>query len=91
MEILAFCMLQWLCGKLPWEDDLLDKDYVGNSKIRYCVINLSLATLMCTSEKILVYFGINIVIQIHKQLILFWYHYFIFKTTFVLINVFNDC
>lgn len=35
MEILAFCMLQWLCGKLPWEDKLLDKDYVANSKIKY--------------------------------------------------------
>lgn len=35
MEILAFCMLQWLCGKLPWEDNLLDKDYVANSKIKY--------------------------------------------------------
>ncbi|XP_056021256.1 serine/threonine-protein kinase VRK1-like [Ostrea edulis] len=35
MEILAFCMLQWLCGKLPWEDKLLDKNYVADSKIRY--------------------------------------------------------
>lgn len=34
MEILAFCMLQWLCGELPWEDKLLDKDYVANSKIK---------------------------------------------------------
>lgn len=34
MEILAFCMLQWLCGKLPWEDKLLDKDYVANSKLK---------------------------------------------------------
>ncbi|XP_022330674.2 serine/threonine-protein kinase VRK1-like [Crassostrea virginica] len=35
LEILGFCMLQWLCGKLPWEDKLLDKNYVADSKFKY--------------------------------------------------------
>ena len=34
LEILGFCMLQWLCGKLPWEDKLLDKNYVADSKFK---------------------------------------------------------
>ncbi|ESP02841.1 hypothetical protein LOTGIDRAFT_110807, partial [Lottia gigantea] len=34
-EILSYCLLQWLCGKLPWEDNLNNKDYVGNSKAKY--------------------------------------------------------
>ncbi|KAG8561544.1 hypothetical protein GDO81_015385, partial [Engystomops pustulosus] len=36
LEILGYCMIQWLCGKLPWEDKLTDPNYVANSKIRYC-------------------------------------------------------
>jgi len=35
MEILAYCMLQWLCSKLPWEDKLQDKDYVFKQKEKY--------------------------------------------------------
>ncbi|XP_075049349.1 serine/threonine-protein kinase VRK1 isoform X2 [Mixophyes fleayi] len=35
MEILGYCMIQWLCGKLPWEDKLTDPNYVSSSKIRY--------------------------------------------------------
>ncbi|KAL4238281.1 Serine/threonine-protein kinase vrk1 [Mactra antiquata] len=35
MEILGYCVLQWLCSKLPWEDKLLDKNYVRDSKIKY--------------------------------------------------------
>ncbi|XP_053191341.1 serine/threonine-protein kinase VRK1 [Scomber japonicus] len=34
MEILGYCMLQWLCGRLPWEDKLQDPLYVRDSKIR---------------------------------------------------------
>ncbi|XP_041352313.1 serine/threonine-protein kinase VRK1-like isoform X2 [Gigantopelta aegis] len=34
-EILGYCMLQWLCGRLPWEDNLSDPDYVRDSKIKY--------------------------------------------------------
>jgi vaccinia related kinase len=35
MEILGFCLLQWLCSKLPWEDKLGDKNYVRDAKIKY--------------------------------------------------------
>ncbi|XP_031549530.1 serine/threonine-protein kinase VRK1-like [Actinia tenebrosa] len=35
LEILGYVMLQWLCGRLPWEDKLSDKEYVKNQKIRY--------------------------------------------------------
>ncbi|XP_046371231.2 serine/threonine-protein kinase VRK1-like isoform X2 [Haliotis rufescens] len=35
VEILGYCLLQWLCGKLPWEDKLQDKNYVRDSKIKY--------------------------------------------------------
>lgn len=35
LEILAYCMLQWLCQKLPWENNLQNKDYVRDQKIRY--------------------------------------------------------
>lgn len=35
MEILGYCLLQWLCGRLPWEDKLADKEYVRDSKEKY--------------------------------------------------------
>lgn len=35
MEILGYCLLQWLCGRLPWEDNLVNKDYVRDAKIKY--------------------------------------------------------
>ncbi|CAG2215612.1 VRK [Mytilus edulis] len=35
MEILGFCLLQWLCSRLPWENNLENKDYVRDSKIKY--------------------------------------------------------
>ncbi|XP_063804524.1 serine/threonine-protein kinase VRK1 isoform X2 [Pseudophryne corroboree] len=35
LEILGYCMIQWLCGKLPWEDNLTDANYVTDSKIKY--------------------------------------------------------
>lgn len=35
MEILGYCLLQWLCGRLPWEDKLNDKNYVAESKRKY--------------------------------------------------------
>ncbi|XP_075963967.1 serine/threonine-protein kinase VRK1 isoform X1 [Anarhichas minor] len=34
LEILCYCMVQWLCGRLPWEDNLQDPLYVRDSKIR---------------------------------------------------------
>ncbi|XP_050404327.1 serine/threonine-protein kinase VRK1 isoform X2 [Patella vulgata] len=35
IEILGYCLLQWLCGVLPWENKLDDKDYVRDAKIKY--------------------------------------------------------
>uniref|UniRef100_A0A3Q2ZFC9 non-specific serine/threonine protein kinase n=1 Tax=Kryptolebias marmoratus TaxID=37003 RepID=A0A3Q2ZFC9_KRYMA len=34
LEILSYCMVQWLSGRLPWEDRLQDPQYVRDSKIR---------------------------------------------------------
>lgn len=35
LEILGYCMLQWLCKKLPWEKNLEDKEYVMKEKVKY--------------------------------------------------------
>ncbi|EDO31526.1 predicted protein, partial [Nematostella vectensis] len=35
LEILGYVMLQWLCGRLPWEDKLNDKEYVKDKKMTY--------------------------------------------------------
>ncbi|XP_076360569.1 serine/threonine-protein kinase VRK1-like isoform X1 [Tachypleus tridentatus] len=35
LEVLGYNMLQWLCRRLPWEDDLKDAEYVGKEKSRY--------------------------------------------------------
>ena len=42
LEILGYVMLQWLCDRLPWENNLEDKEYVKNEKIRYLVCVLKL-------------------------------------------------
>ncbi|XP_061890277.1 serine/threonine-protein kinase VRK1-like [Entelurus aequoreus] len=34
LEILGYCMVQWLCGSLPWEDKLQDPLYVRDYKIQ---------------------------------------------------------
>ena len=34
LEILAYCLLQWSAGSLPWEQCLHDKDRVAQMKIR---------------------------------------------------------
>ncbi|XP_072314144.1 serine/threonine-protein kinase VRK1 [Eucyclogobius newberryi] len=34
LEILGYCLVQWLCGRLPWEDKLQDANYVGVSKMK---------------------------------------------------------
>ncbi|CAL4246919.1 unnamed protein product, partial [Meganyctiphanes norvegica] len=36
IEVLVFNMAKWLCGVLPWEDDLEDWDYVATQK-RNCI------------------------------------------------------
>uniref|UniRef100_A0A8C2XXW5 Protein kinase domain-containing protein n=1 Tax=Capra hircus TaxID=9925 RepID=A0A8C2XXW5_CAPHI len=50
LEILGYCMIQWLSGHLPWEDNLKDPNYVRDSKIRY---RENIASLMdkCFPEK----------------------------------------
>ncbi|XP_051873879.1 serine/threonine-protein kinase VRK1 isoform X1 [Pristis pectinata] len=35
LEILGYCMLQWLSGRLPWEDNLKDANYVRDEKLKY--------------------------------------------------------
>ncbi|XP_051867202.1 serine/threonine-protein kinase VRK1-like [Pristis pectinata] len=35
LEILGYCMLQWLCGKLPWEQDLKDPVAVQKAKVKF--------------------------------------------------------
>jgi vaccinia related kinase len=32
LEILGYNMLQWLCGKLPWEDNITDPEYIHAQK-----------------------------------------------------------
>ncbi|NXS36989.1 VRK2 kinase, partial [Pomatostomus ruficeps] len=34
LEILGYCMLQWLCGKLPWEQNLKDPVVVQTAKTK---------------------------------------------------------
>ena len=34
LEILGYCLLQWACGRLPWEDNLQDKAKVAAMKIK---------------------------------------------------------
>ncbi|XP_078591015.1 serine/threonine-protein kinase VRK1-like isoform X2 [Branchiostoma floridae x Branchiostoma japonicum] len=35
IEILGYVLLQWLCGQLPWEDNLANCDYLRDQKIKY--------------------------------------------------------
>ncbi|XP_059841969.1 serine/threonine-protein kinase VRK1-like isoform X1 [Hypanus sabinus] len=35
LEILGYCLLQWLCGKLPWEQDLKDPVAVQHAKVKF--------------------------------------------------------
>lgn len=32
LEILGYNIVQWLCGRLPWEDNLQDCNYVASQK-----------------------------------------------------------
>ncbi|XP_018553234.1 serine/threonine-protein kinase VRK1 [Lates calcarifer] len=49
LEILSYCMVQWLCGRLPWEDKLQDPIYVRDSKIK-CQENISQFMTKCFSQ-----------------------------------------
>ncbi|XP_068608022.1 serine/threonine-protein kinase VRK1 [Brachionichthys hirsutus] len=50
LEILSYCMVQWLCGRLPWEDKLQDPLSVRDSKIR-CQENISEFMSKCFSTQ----------------------------------------
>ncbi|XP_068195700.1 serine/threonine-protein kinase VRK1 [Antennarius striatus] len=50
LEILSYCMVQWLCGRLPWEDKLQDPLYVRDAKIR-CQENVSEFMTQCFSTQ----------------------------------------
>ncbi|KAG9336673.1 hypothetical protein JZ751_003021 [Albula glossodonta] len=49
LEILGYCMIQWICGRLPWEDKLQDPLYVRDSKIK-CRENISEFMTKCFSS-----------------------------------------
>ncbi|XP_026280806.1 serine/threonine-protein kinase VRK1 isoform X2 [Frankliniella occidentalis] len=46
MEILAYNMLQWVCSRLPWEDDLSDPEKVAEQK-RECMDNIPHFLRLC--------------------------------------------
>nr|XP_020471375.1 serine/threonine-protein kinase VRK1 isoform X1 [Monopterus albus] len=50
LETLWYCMVQWLCGRLPWEDKLQDPLYVRDSKIK-CQENISQFMTKCFSSQ----------------------------------------
>lgn len=50
VEILCYCMVQWLCGRLPWEDKLQDPIYVRDSKIK-CQDNIPEFMSKCFSSQ----------------------------------------
>ncbi|AAR07494.1 142R [Yaba monkey tumor virus] len=49
LEILGYCMIKWMSGKLPWEDNLKNKEYVKSSKIKY-MNNLKLLMNECFKD-----------------------------------------
>ncbi|XP_071601750.1 serine/threonine-protein kinase VRK1 isoform X3 [Heliangelus exortis] len=50
LEILGYCMIHWLSGHLPWEDNLKDPNFVRDLKIR-CRDNVSVLMDKCFPEK----------------------------------------
>lgn len=57
LEILSYCMVQWLCGRLPWEDKLQDPLYVRDAKIRYVKLSTQPG---CSSQQ---HFAIYTILQ----------------------------
>ena len=35
LEILGYCMIEWINGHLPWSDDLVNKDSVAKQKNKF--------------------------------------------------------
>ncbi|XP_048456945.1 serine/threonine-protein kinase VRK1-like [Rhincodon typus] len=61
LEILGYCMLQWLCGKLPWEQKVKDPVAVQEAKIKF-MENLPTSVRQCfpsgsESSEIINYFS----------------------------------
>uniref|UniRef100_A0A674HGR0 non-specific serine/threonine protein kinase n=1 Tax=Taeniopygia guttata TaxID=59729 RepID=A0A674HGR0_TAEGU len=50
LEILGYCMIHWLSGHLPWEDNLKDPNFVRDSKIS-CRDNISILMDKCFPGK----------------------------------------
>ncbi|NXA82393.1 VRK1 kinase, partial [Thryothorus ludovicianus] len=50
LEILGYCLIHWLSGHLPWEDNLKDPNFVRDSKIR-CRENISILMDKCFPGK----------------------------------------
>uniref|UniRef100_A0A0F7Z5H3 Serine/threonine-protein kinase VRK1 n=1 Tax=Crotalus adamanteus TaxID=8729 RepID=A0A0F7Z5H3_CROAD len=50
LEILGYCMICWLSGSLPWDDNLKNPDYVKESKIRY-TDNISEFMMKCFTKE----------------------------------------
>lgn len=59
LEILGYVMLQWLCDRLPWENNLENKEYVKNEKIRY-IVHVK-PFLLQTNKNELTAFGFHII------------------------------
>jgi len=49
LEVLGYNMLQWLCGKLPWEDNIADPEYVHVQKKSF-MSNIPLLMRRCFSN-----------------------------------------
>ncbi|KAG8191253.1 hypothetical protein JTE90_003265 [Oedothorax gibbosus] len=50
LEVLGYNMLQWLCGRLPWEDNLKDQESVSRQKSMY-MSNISSLMKSCYQKK----------------------------------------
>lgn len=44
LEILGYCLLRWLCGRLPWEQNLEDPVAVQTAKTKYRFSSIPLCT-----------------------------------------------
>ncbi|XP_063844035.1 serine/threonine-protein kinase VRK1-like isoform X2 [Scylla paramamosain] len=51
LEILGYNMTQWLCSRLPWEDNLQDCNYVFAQK-RKCMENISAFVSQCFPDTV---------------------------------------
>lgn len=52
LEILGYCLLRWLCGKLPWERNLKDPVAVQTAKTKYSFSSIPSCTATGLKEYI---------------------------------------